>query len=339
MTSSHFIAIPAAKKLVADVFTANGVDPLASASVAEALVEAEASGQRGHGFSRINAYLAQVASGKINVAAKITSSQSRQCFVTIDADGGFAYPALEHATDALIRMARRDGLAAVSVYNSHHCGALSPHVERLSRNGLIAIMFANAPKAMAPWGGSKPLFGTNPIAFSVPRDPNPVTIDMSLSRVARGKVMHAHQNNLPIPDGWALDKDGNPTNDAKAALEGTMLPIGDAKGASLALMVEILAAALTGSNFSHEASSFFDGKGARPGVGQFILAIEPAAGASDFADRLETLLEQIAAQEGTRLPGSNRLKTLGESRDAGFTVSAQTLAHLKTLAYGPVCTG
>ena len=130
------------------------------------------------------------------------------------------------------------------------------------------MILGNSPKAIAPWGGREGLFGTNPIAFAAPRRAaEPLLIDLSLSKVARGKVMVAAKNGTPIPEGWALDKEGRPTTDAKAALEGTMIPIGDAKGAALVLMVEVLAAALTGANYGFEASSFFTADGPPPGGG------------------------------------------------------------------------
>ena len=171
-------------------------------------------------------------------------------------------------------------------------------------------MFGNTPKAIPPWGGSKPLFGTNPIAFSAPRaNDAPMVIDMSLSKVARGKVMVANQLNEKIPEGWAIDKEGRPTTDAKKALAGAMLPIGDAKGSALALMVEILAAGLTGSNFGFEASSFLDAEGDSPGVGQLIIAIDPSFFSGDsFGERTETIVGAILEQPSTRLPGDKRLE-------------------------------
>jgi (2R)-3-sulfolactate dehydrogenase (NADP+) len=153
-------------------------------------------------------------------------------------------------------------------------------------------MVANTPKAMAPWGGGAAVFGTNPIAFAAPREgAAPLVIDLSLSKIARGKVMAAKKRGEPIPEGWALGPDGEPTTSPDAALAGTMLPMGDAKGAALALMVEILAATLTGANYSYEATSFFDAEGAPPGVGQLLIAMRAAGPAGRAFDaRLEALI-------------------------------------------------
>ena len=143
-----------------------------------------------------------------------------------------------------------------------------------AEHGLIGLIFGNSPKAIAPWGGNRGVFGTNPIAFATPRKTEPpLVIDLSLSKVARGKVMTASESGDAIPEGWALDVEGRPTTDPKAALEGTMLPMGDAKGAALVLMVEILSAALTNANFGFEASSFFSPEGPPPGVGQLLLVL------------------------------------------------------------------
>src|SRR5262249_9118776 len=155
---------------------------------------------------------------------------------------------------------------------------------------LIGLLFANTPGGIAAWGGKRAVFGTNPIAFACPSASGPpLVIDLSMSLVARGKVMVAAAKDEPIPEGWALDWEGNPTTDARPALGGTMLPIGGAKGAALALMVEILAAALTCSQFGFEASSFFEAEGAPPHVGQLFLVIDPSVFAPNFASRVAAL--------------------------------------------------
>jgi (2R)-3-sulfolactate dehydrogenase (NADP+) len=175
-------------------------------------------------------------------------------------------------------MARAAGIACAGITRSHHCGAAGHPVERLAQAGLVAMMFANTPGAIAPWGGAKAVFGTNPIAFACPLPgAAPIVVDLSLSKVARGNILAARQKGERIPAGWALDAAGAPTTDAEAALAGTMLPLGDAKGTALVLMVELLAAGLTGANFAADASSFLDDRGPPPGTGQLIVAFNPAA--------------------------------------------------------------
>jgi (2R)-3-sulfolactate dehydrogenase (NADP+) len=278
--------------------------------VADALVSAEFDGQAGHGLSRIPSYVEQLTAGKVkgNVVPSLLSSKGS--VIRVDANNGFAFPAISLAIKEITSTCKKYGIAAASVSRSHHFGQAGRHVELLAEQGLIGLMFGNTPKAIPPWGGSKPLFGTNPIAFSAPRDNDaPMVIDMSLSKVARGKVMLANQQNEKIPEGWAIDAEGKPTTDPKKALAGAMLPIGDAKGSALALMVEILAAGLTGSNFGFEASSFLDAEGDSPGVGQLIIAIDPSFFAGDsFGERTETIVDAILAQPSTRLPGDRRLE-------------------------------
>ena len=278
--------------------------------VADALISAEFDGQSGHGLSRIPSYVEQLTSGKVNGNEAPSILSSKGSVIRIDANNGFAYPAISLALREITSTCKKFGIAAASISRSHHFGQAGRHVEILAENGLICLMFGNTPQAIPPWGGTKALFGTNPIAFSTPRDNEPpIVIDMSLSKVARGKVMVANQQNEKIPEGWAIDSDGKPTTDPKKALAGAMLPIGDAKGSALALMVEILAAGLTGSNFGFEASSFLNADGDAPGVGQLIIAIDPSFFSGDaFSERTETIVESILEQPSTRLPGNKRLE-------------------------------
>lgn len=323
-----------AEALIVKALVVNSVSEKNAVSVAKALVAAEADGQNGHGFSRVSAYAAQAKSGKVSGHATPTVEAAGTAFLRIDAQSGFAFPAIDLAIEELQKLVKKTGIAAAAITNSHHCGQLGAHVERLADNGLLALMVGNAPHAMAPWGGNKALFGTNPIAFAAPRtDQEPLVIDLSLSKTARGKVMAAKKSGNSIPEGWALDAAGNPTTDPDAALQGMMLPMGDAKGASLALMVEILAATLTGANYSYQATSFFDAEGAPPGVGQFIIAIDPIGPANSiFYDRLEELLREIEMQEGARLPGTSRLKARAEVAKSGMLVPAHLMEEITIAA-------
>ena len=307
--------------------------------VATALSVAEADGLSGHGLSRLPSYSAQVRSGKVDgKAVPVITEDPNKAVVRINAKDGFAFPAIAKAIDRTTSLARKFGIAAAAIGNSHHCGALGYHVERLAEQGLVGIMFANSPAAIAPWGGSKALFGTNPIAFAAPRAAGmPLVVDLSLSKVARGKIMVAAQKDEPIPEGWAVDSAGRPTTDAKAAMAGTMLPMGDAKGSALVLMVEILAATLTGASYGYEASSFFDAGGAPPRVGQTMIAIDPAATVdiftgNAFGARLEALIAQIRMQPGTHVPGANREARRREARLTGVKIPGELHEQLSVLA-------
>jgi (2R)-3-sulfolactate dehydrogenase (NADP+) len=316
------LPLPTAIDHVADLFIAAGVSQPNALSVARALVAAEADGLKGHGLSRVPTYLAMVRSGKIDGKATPQATQPRPAVLAIDACDGFAYPAIDLALERLPELARMQGIAIAPVRNSNHCGAAGLHVEKLADAGLVALLFANTPGAMAPWGGSKPVFGTNPIAFAAPLDGRPpVVIDMALSKVARGPIVAARQKGEPIPEGWALDVDGKPTTDPARAIAGTMVPLGDAKGATLAMMVEILAAALVGAHFAFEASSFLDGEGGPPKTGQLIMAIDPSAmGGAWFAERMTSLAAAIESQPGTRLPGARRMSLRLKAAQDGVSV-------------------
>ncbi len=324
--SKKNLSLQALKELTEAILIAHDTSAANAEQVAAVLVAAEADGQKGHGASRIPSYAAQAKSGKVDGHATPTMDRSTSSAVKIDAGYGFAYPALNLAFDALCELAPECGIAAAAITRSHHSGVAGYQVERLADRGLIGLCFCNTPQGIAPWGGNRAVFGTNPIAFAAPRaDSPPLVIDMSLSKVARGKINVAAQRNESIPEGWAVDRDGAPTTDPAAAMQGSLLPMGDAKGAQLVLMVEVLAAALTASNFGFETSSFFTGSGDAPGVGQFMIAIDPrpfSGGA--FADRLEVLLAAILDQPGTRLPGAQRFTRRLEAERNGVDIP-QTL--------------
>lgn len=322
-----------AETLIRGIFEENRVLPSTALSVAHALVQAEAAGQSGHGLRRVPAYVKQVRTGKVDGQAEPILSRPRPAVMSIDAAHGFAYPALDLAATELPAIVREQGIAFAAIGRSHHAGVMALTVERFAEQGLIAMMFANAPAAIAPWGGKSPLFGTNPIAFAVPvANADPVVIDLALSKVARGKVMEAHQKGTSIPDDWAFDIDGNPTTDAAAALKGTMAPSGGAKGAALALMVEILSAGLAGASFSYEASSLFDENGPPPELGHSIIAIDPdAANGGGTAMRMATLAEEMARQDGVRLPGRRGKGLRAEALSNGIEIEDDVLKAIEAL--------
>jgi (2R)-3-sulfolactate dehydrogenase (NADP+) len=301
-------------------------------SVARALVAAEADGLKGHGLSRLPSYAAQAKAAKVDGFARPVLSRPKPGIVAVDAAHGFAYPALELAVAELPPAAQGQGIAAAPIRRSHHCGAAGHPVERMAEHGLVAILFANTPAAIAPWGGRKALFGTNPVAFACPLpEAPPIVVDLSLSKVARGSILAARQRGETIPEGWALDEAGKPTIDPEAALAGTMLPLGEAKGTALALMVELLAAGLTGANYATDASSFLNDKGGPPGTGQLLLALDPQAFAADALSRFAALALAIEDQPGARLPGRRRLELRRKAQAEGLAVADALLKEIEAL--------
>lgn len=328
------ISLSDAHALVCDTMMRCNVSQANAASVATALVTAEASGQGGHGFRRVPAYSAQARAGKVDGHAIPVLERTAPGVLRIDAQYGFAYPALDLMIEHMPDMARRQGIAIASIYKSHHAGVMGLTVERLAEQGLAAMMFANAPAAMAAWGGRRPMFGTNPIAFGIPvgNAGDPIIIDLALSKVARGKIMAAKQKGVEIPDDWAFDPEGNPTTDPVKALDGTMVPAGGVKGAALAMMVELLAAGMTGAQFGHQSSSLFDDKGKPPALGQMIIAIDPVAtGGAGVVDHLAAIANEIASEEGVRLPGRRGKLARLEAEAEGIEIEDDVMAAINAI--------
>ena len=319
-----------AEGLVVRTLTRNRTNVDNARSVARALVGAEADGLKGHGLSRVPMYAAQAKVRKVDGLALPLVTRPRPGLIAVDAGYGFAFPALEAAEAALRDAVKTQGVAAAGIKRSSHAGAASQPVERLAQQGLVALMLVNTPAAMAPWGGSKAVFGTNPIAFACPLPGRaPLVIDLSLSKVARGNVMAAKQRGERLPPGWALDEKGQPTSDPDAALRGTMLPMGDAKGIALALMVELLAAGLVGANYAAEASSYLDAKGAPSGTGQLLIAFDPSGFGNHALGRFGVLAVAIESQQGARLPGERRLALRAKAKAEGLTISDKLMEEIE----------
>jgi (2R)-3-sulfolactate dehydrogenase (NADP+) len=335
MTQPRTLAPGEAMALVSRALEASNCAPAVAACVAEALVRAETDGQTGHGLSRVPYYAAQARAGKVDGFATPTLADSRPGVFRVDAAHGFAYPAISVALPELVRRTRAQGIAACAIARSHHFGVAGHPCEDLAAEGLVAFIYGNAPAAIAPWGGHRPLFGTNPIAFAAPTRCTPLVIDLAVSRVAKGKIMAAAQAGKPIPEGWAFAADGTPTTDAEAAMTGTLAPMGDAKGVALALMVEIMSACLVGSALGTEASSLFDDKGGPPNLGQTIVALDPVAlSGGAYAERMEALLASYAAVGGARLPGTRRLEARKNAARQGLGVAVALVETIEKIGGG-----
>lgn len=333
------ISLDALQTLTAAAFENSEIAPDTAQIVAKALVRAEADGISSHGVARVPPYAEQAKCGKVDGYAKPTISRPRPSVINVDSHVGFAFPAIDLGLKAGISAARETGVATIGFAHSHHFGAAGHHVEDVADAGLIALAFSNTPAAIAPWGGSRPLYGTNPIAFAWPRSGRAsMVIDLSVSTVARGKVTLAAKAGEPIPSDWALDTDGNPTTDAQAALAGSMAPLGGtgagAKGAALALMVELLCGALTGSNFGYEGTSFFEPTGAPPSIGHLMILLDPEAfgGAGNIGERTEELFGEIINQNGARLPGDRRLTLREAAARDGVNIPDDLIEDIKSRA-------
>ena len=306
--------------LVSAALQRAGANPAMAEATAAALVLAESQGLGSHGLSRVGQYSSHLRNGRANGAAQPRVLRRKGGALVVDADEGLAFAACALAVQEAVAAAREHGVAIAGVVRSHHCGVLVDHLRPVAAAGMVGLGFANSPAAMPAAGGKHPIFGTNPVAAVFPRRAvagaplgacDPLLIDLSLSEVARGKLMVAAKAGQAIPLGWALDAAGQPTTDPQAGLAGSMLPLGAAsspKGAMLALVVELLVTAVIGAHFGFEASSFFVDEGNPPGIGQAFIVIDPGAlaGNDRFLDRIEVLVAEMLQDEGVRLPGARR---------------------------------
>lgn len=323
------------RSLAEKAFAQHGVSDAQAKPTIEALILAECQGLGSHGISRIPMYLSHVRHGRVDPKAVAGIARQTASAVLIDARDGFAFPACGLAIALSAQKASANGVALGAVTNSHHFGVAGNHLLDLAGQNMVGIAMGNSPSAMPAWGGKRSAFGTNPIAAIFPRPKkSPVLIDLSLSEVARGKIMLAAKENKPIPLGWALDAKGNPTTDAKEALAGMMLAAGGVKGAMLALMVELLVTSLTGAQFAAQADSFFTDEGNRPKLGQVFMAIDPRAlaGTERYEERLDALLEFISQDPEVRIPGERRFRLQEIARRDGLDLPPSLVEQLKTLA-------
>nr|WP_210427451.1 Ldh family oxidoreductase [Rhizobacter sp. SG703] len=316
-----------ARRRVAAALQRAGANAAMAESTARALVLAEAQGLASHGLGRVAQYSGHLRCDRVNGAAQPQVVKRKGAALVVDAQEGLAFPACDLAIAEAIRTAGEFGICIVGVVNSHHCGVVVDHLRAVTAAGMAGLGFSNSPSAMPAAGGKHPIFGTNPVAAAFPRrGADPLLIDLSLSEVARGKLMVAAKEGRSIPLGWALDANGEPTTDPKAGMDGSMLAIGAAsspKGAMLALVVELLVTALIGANFGFEASSFFVDEGNRPHLGQTFIVIDPGAlaGREMFLDRLEVLVREMLRDDGVRLPGARREQLRRAAERDGLTVS------------------
>lgn len=296
---------------------------------------AQRDGAHSHGVFRIPGYVSTLASGWVNGQAVPDVEDVASGFVRVDANGGFAQPALAAARALLVEKARSAGIALLAIHNSHHFAALWPDVEPFADEGLVALSVVNSMTCVVPHGAQQPLFGTNPIAFAAPcAGSDPIVFDMATSAIAHGDVQIAARKGELLPEGMGVDNQGQPTRDPQAILDGgALLPFGGHKGSALSMMVELLAAALTGGNFSFEFDWSQHPGAKTPWTGQLIIVIDPAKSVGNrFAERSRDLVRQMQAVGLQRLPGERRFREREQSAKQGVTLTVAELEQLQRLA-------
>ena len=306
----------------------------------QSVIDAECDGIRTVGLGYLPLYCGHLQVGKINRDARPTHAQIAPSALRSMADSGFAHAAFAEAEEAFYVLARQQGIAALSIVDSYSAGVVGWFVQRVAGAGLIGLGFANSPSAVAPAPGARPFFGTNPMAFSIPRGANdPIIADMATSQVALVTIKKAAAEGRPIPLGWGYDKDGKDTTDAAAVIDGGALaPAGGYKGMLLGLLVDLLGGVLGGPHCSFQAPVFKNNTGGEPKVGQFFIAISPGGftpgGDHAYADRLETMLSALAAEPGVRLPGARRHESRLQAETAGVEVPVELIEKLESFASG-----
>ena len=324
--------------LAAAALKAHGASDSMARTTAKYLVAADVQGLPTHGVMRVPSYCGHLGVGRANGIAvpKIINEKPAACL--IDAGNGLGFEACEMAVAQAVARARTQGMGFAGVTNSHHCGALGILLEPVAAAGMVGLAFSNASSAIMPWGGTRAIFGTNPVAAVFGRkNAPPIVVDLSLTQVTRGQIMLNVKEGKPIPDGWGMDKDGQPTNDAqKILVGGSLYAVGGLKGTMLALAVELICCALTGAALSHEVASMHTNEGPPLRLGQSFIAIDPGAlaGSEVYFERVETLVAVMLADEGVRLPGDRRHALAAAGSKAGLNIDDARLQQLQTLAGG-----
>ena len=335
MAETETLTLEEIERLSQQALEAAGTSPENALSLARATADTEGMGVASHGLAYIPIYCEHVRCGKVDGRATPSVARPRPGVIRVDAGTGFAHPAIEAGAAPLAEAARTQGIAALAIFNSYNCGVLGVHTARLAGTGLLSFGFTNAPASIAPSGGQTPVVGTNPLSLAVPDGAGGVEIliDQSASVIAKSEIMKHAREGRPIPEGWALDAEGRPTTDPQAALAGSMAPAGGYKGVGLALVVETMAAAMTGATLGIDASPFSGTKGGPPKTGQVFVAIdpEPTSGGA-FTDRIAALAAAVRGQEGARLPGDGRRAARARAMEHGVAVNAATLQKVRALA-------
>lgn len=320
------------EELVDCALTAHGFSSANARSLARQTVLSEQLGQSGVGVAHVFDYTDAAARGALDARAEPQVTRPVAAMIAVDGQSGLPQTGFDMAFDDLVATARDFGLCLFGQKNTTLCGSLGTFAVRLADQGLVSLAATNGSPLLAGSGGKQAVFCTNPMAFAAPQqDGPPLLIDQSSSATAYVNIRQAAQSGEEIPAGWALDRHGEPTTDPKAALEGTLLAFGGARGANIALMVEVLAAGLTGANWSLDAPSFFDGD-ACPDTGLLVLAINPLLVAPDFTARMASQLARLQNEYGLYIPGLSKAQSRRKSASTGIEVQTHLVDRLRDMA-------
>lgn len=329
------ITVEGLAALLRRIFERHGTSSEVAGILAENVACAQRDGSDSHGIFRIPGYVSTLASGWVDGKAVPVVTDAAPAYISVDARNGFAQPAQRAAEALLLEKVRTQGIALLAIHDSHHFAALWPDVEPWARRGYVALTFVNSMTCVVPYGARRPVFGTNPIAFAAPRAAgDPLVFDLATSAIAHGDVQIAAREGHMLPPDHGVDRNGEPTCDPRVILDGgALLPFGGYKGSALAMMVELLAAALTGGNFSFDFTWDKHPGAQTPRTGQLLIVIDPSRGqGANFADRAETLVRMLRDAGQARMPGDRRYRQRKESEAVGIELPSAELDKLRELA-------
>lgn len=312
-----------AYELIKTCLLNNGCDEANAQAVTDTIIQAEVDQCFSHGIFRVPLYVKGLSVGRANGKAEPSVKQLSPSVIRVDGDSGFAPLGLQVAHQPLVECAKKNGIAALAFNNMFHIAAIWPEVEKLAEEGLCAMAFTSTYPYVAPAGGIKPVYGSNPIAFGWPRlDQSPLVFDQASAATARGEIMIAARDGHQVAENVGIGPNGEATTDPNVILEGAQLPFGGYKGASLAMMIELLVGPLIGDFLGIESKEDDAGKGGSPKGGELILAIDPAKFGDPEAIKAhgEKLFAAILEQDGTRLPGQRRLKGRANTAESGISI-------------------
>lgn len=326
------------RKLIAALATAVGVSSADAEIFVGALVDADLHGVATHGVSRLGIYLQRIQAGLIDPKAVLQAERTRGSILTLDAGNGLGQVQAVKALNRLMPLAKQNGIAAATIRNSQHFGALSFYCNLAAQKGYVLLAMTNCEPAMSPEGGYEALFGTNPIAASFPSGKGyNIKIDLATSIVARGNIIAARQRGEPIPSGWALDSNGDATTDPEKALLGTVLTMAGHKGYALALMVELFSGVLSGAAIGPEVGSMYKNLDRKQDVGHFfcLIDIDAFMDIAEFIERIDATIDRIKASskrpgvEEILVPGERSSRAARQNALRGIAISEPVLSELQ----------
>jgi LDH2 family malate/lactate/ureidoglycolate dehydrogenase len=327
---------------VAAVFAKAGVPADEAALIADSLTEADLTGVESHGVSRVPIYLKRIETGVVNAAAKLEVVSDLPGALVLDGCNSMGIVTGVRAMDMAVKKAKTAGAVFVTVKNSNHFGIAAYFTRRALAADMIGYAASNAPSTMAPWGGIKPYMGTNPFSVSIPAGRElPIVMDMATSVVAQGKIILAGKEGKKIPFGWAITKNGDPTDDPKAALEGTVLPFGGPKGYSIALLLDVLSGVLSGAAFGPYLANMWNDFKNPQNVGHCfgVMDVETFLPLDDFKGKMDTMIRDIKTSPRAKgveeifLPGEMEHRKREQRLADGIPLGPKTYADLAEIGH------